>query len=92
VAEGVKKSGPKRNKSAQKQARQAVRRRARNRIIKSKISSLNKKMQAAPEQRAALVREAYTEIDRAAKKGMIHKRAAARRKSRLAKLANKKTA
>jgi small subunit ribosomal protein S20 len=92
VAEGVKKAGPKRNRSAQKQARQAVTRRARNRIIKSKIGSLNKKMLAAPEQRAALLKEAYTEIDRAAKKGMLHKRAAARRKSRLAKLANKKAA
>jgi len=92
VAEGVKKSGPKRNRSAQKQARQAVRHRVRNRIIKSKISSLAKKMQADPGQRAALVGASYAEIDRAAKKGVIHKRAAARRKSRLARLANKKAA
>jgi len=92
VAELKKKSVSKRNRSAQKQARQAVRRRSRNRAAKSSIGSTVKKMQAAAGQGAAMLPDAYRQIDRAAKKGVLHKRAAARRKSRLARLANKSRA
>ncbi len=87
-----KKTRSKRNRSAQKQARQAVRRRVRNRAVKSKIGAAAKQLRAATGDRAALVPATYREIDRAARKGVLHKRAAARRKSRLARLANKKTA
>lgn len=89
MAEAKKKSVAKRNRSAQKQARQALRRRVRNRAVKSKIASAVKRLQAPSPERAAAVPPAYREIDRAAKKGVLHKRAAARRKSRLARLANK---
>jgi small subunit ribosomal protein S20 len=92
VAEEKKKVRSKRNRSAQKQARQAVHRRVRNRAVKSKIGSAVKQLQTATGPRAALVPAAYREIDRAAKKGVLHKRAAARRKSRMARLANKTAA
>ena len=92
MAEEKKQVRSKRNRSAQKQARQAIHRRVRNRAAKSKVAAAVKQLQAAPAQRAPLVPAVYREIDRAAKKGVIHKRAAARRKSRMARLANKTAA
>jgi small subunit ribosomal protein S20 len=92
VAEVKKKTVSKRNRSAQKQARQGSRRLVRNRAVKSKISSAVKKLRAAAGQRAVLLPDAYRQLDRAAKTGALHKRTAARRKSRLARLANKANA
>ncbi|MRR09536.1 30S ribosomal protein S20 [bacterium] len=92
MAEQKKKTRSKRNRSAQKQARQAVHRRVRNRSVKSKISAAAKQLRSATGDRATLVTAAYVEIDRAARKGVLHKRTAARRKSRLARLANKQPA
>ena len=88
MAEQKKKIRSKRNRSAQKQARQAVHRRVRNRAVKSKISAAAKQLRETTGDRSALVTAAYGEIDRAARKGVLHKRTAARRKSRLAKSAN----
>jgi small subunit ribosomal protein S20 len=76
-------------KSARKRARQAVRRRSRNvslqteargavRDVKKAIAAGDKKAAAA-----ALVRSQAV-IDRVAAKGVLHRNAAARQKSRLA--------
>ncbi len=74
-------------KSAQKAQRQAERRAARNRPIRSAIRTFVKKaavaVSAGEEQAASVVREAVSALDKAAQKGAIHKHAAARRKSRL---------
>lgn len=79
-----------------KSHRQALKRTARNRSVKSATKTAIKKALLAvdrpPEERAALLCAAYRAIDVAARKGVLHKRAAARKKSRVAKRLNKVTA
>ncbi len=84
------------NASAEKRMRQEQRRRTFNRITKSVVkTNITKARQAiaAPnlteEQTNDTVRAAIRELDKAAKKGVIHKNNAARRKSRLMKQLNK---
>lgn len=72
------------SKSASKRARQAVRRTARNRSALSTLRSLHKRSHAdgaSAKDRATLI----SAIDKAAKSGRIHRNAANRRKSRLAR-------
>jgi small subunit ribosomal protein S20 len=88
VAE-IKKALKKKKSSVTKRARQALARRKSNSAVKSKMRKVVKKFKAdgkSPE----LLSSAYSEIDTAARKGTIHKRTAARQKSRLAKALNKK--
>jgi len=65
----------------------------RNLILKQKIHDSIKlverfdKSENAPEKISAAVIAAYKAIDKAAKKNLIHKKTAARRKSKVAKLA-----
>lgn len=67
--------------------RQDEKRRARNRAVKSQVKTAIKKVLQAvgKEEAPELLRQAESVIDRAAKKGVIHWRAAARKKSRLAR-------
>jgi small subunit ribosomal protein S20 len=83
--------------SAKKRMRQEQRRRTHNRMVKSIVKTYVTKARqsiAAPavneDESAAAVRKAISELDRAAKKGVIHKNNAARRKSRLMKQLNAK--
>ncbi len=85
------------NKSAEKRMRQEQKRRAHNRSVKSIVKTqVTKARQAitvtsvSAEDAEAAVRAAVSELDRAAKKGVIHKNNAARRKSRLMKQLNAK--
>lgn len=77
-------------KSAKKRMRQAAASTARNRTQRSQLRGAIKKVRGAAQAEAA---EAYaaavTLIDRAGRKNLIHRNAAARQKSRLAKLVNK---
>ena len=73
----------KRSKSGRKRMRQAVRRTARNRAVRSSIKTLVKRARLSSAPGAAEVRAAIREIDAAARKGIIHPNAAARTKSRL---------
>lgn len=80
------------NPSAEKRMRQEQKRRLHNRSIKSLVKTqITKARQAInsedPNSEAA-VRTAVSELDRAAKKGVIHRNNAARRKSRLMKQLN----
>ena len=77
-------------KSAEKRARQAVGRTARNRSVLTRLRSAVKKYRNT-EDKAAAVSATHSEIDVARKKGVIHKNAAARYKSRLARKAANKT-
>jgi small subunit ribosomal protein S20 len=77
-------------KSAEKRARQTVGRQARNKVTRSKLRSAVKKHRLS-EAQAEMIPQTHSQIDRAWKKGAIHKNAAARYKSRLAKAAGKKT-
>jgi small subunit ribosomal protein S20 len=79
------------NAAAEKRMRQEKKRRLRNRMVKSTVKTqITKARQAitsgADDQEA--VRAAVSELDRAAKKGVIHRNNAARRKSRLMKQLN----
>jgi small subunit ribosomal protein S20 len=71
----------KRNPSALKRLRQAVKRTLRNRSVKSKIKTLVKKARLTRDPEA--VRAAVKALDKAASKGILHRNTAARRKSRL---------
>ncbi len=81
-----------RHKSAQKRHRQSLKRRMINRSRKSTIKTFTKKALAsvaAGENVAAAQSKAESLIDKAAKGSTLHKNAAARKKSRLAKALNK---
>jgi small subunit ribosomal protein S20 len=85
------------NPSAEKRMRKEEKRRAHNRSVKSLVRTQVSKARVAiaspavPAENAELaVRVAVSELDRAAKKGVIHKNNAARRKSRLMKQLNAK--
>ncbi len=78
--------------AAQKEIRKSARRRQRNRLVKAKTRTVSKKatqaIAAGDKNAAEMVRQAQIELDSAAQKGIIHKNAAARKKSRLAKRLN----
>lgn len=77
-------------KSAIKRARQSIVRRSRNLQVKRAIHTDTRAVMDAAtagdtKVTAEKLREAQSEIDRAVKKGTLHKNTAARRKSRLVK-------
>ncbi len=79
------------NAAAEKRMRQEKKRRLRNRMVKSTVKTYVTKARQAIANRAdsqEAVRAAVSELDRAAKKGVIHRNNAARRKSRLMKQLN----
>ncbi len=76
-------------KSAEKRAREAMARRARNVAHRSKVRSAVRKVVEAiragnKDEAAAALRAATPVIDSMARKGIVHKNKAARHKSRLA--------
>ena len=78
-------------KSAAKRARQTRQRTLRNGSISSQLRSLQKRALAAAKTDANQIRSTISAIDKAAKRGVIHRNAAIRRKARLTKaLANAK--
>ena len=79
--------------SAKKRIRQNVKQQARNKAAKTSIKTAQKKVLAAVEQgdhQGAVdsCKAAVKALDRAASKGLIHRRAVARRKSKLTKKVN----
>ncbi len=84
-----KKSAKKKRKmaSAEKQAKQALSRRRRNQAVLSRLRLITKKIKSAGAESQGLLPQAYSQIDRAAKKGVLHQRTAARRKAKLARMA-----
>jgi small subunit ribosomal protein S20 len=78
------------HKSNEKRMRTSKKENARNRAVKSALKTLAKKVvAAAPADAESAFREAASELDRAAKKGIIPRRRADRRKSRLARAVNR---
>lgn len=69
-------------KSAAKRARQTQRRTLRNRQVLSRIRTLSKRADNANAQ-AGDITALMSAIDKAAKRGIIHRNAAIRRKARL---------
>jgi small subunit ribosomal protein S20 len=72
--------------------RVAERRRVRNRAVKSAVKTFIRKAErgifGGAEDSTALVVQAISKLDKAASKGILHPRNAARRKSRLMKKLN----
>lgn len=78
-------------RSAAKQARVAVRRRAINTTVKKAVKASEKSIRTLvkagkKDEAAKLLSKFQAEIDRAAKKGVVHKNKASRQKSRVAAL------
>jgi len=73
-------------KSQIKRNRQNEKRRLRNRAVRSELKTREKALFAAvgTDGEAEALRQTIKRIDKAAAKGVIHKNAAARKKSRLA--------
>ena len=76
--------------SAKKRIRQNAKRRMRNRVYRTRARTFVKHARFAIESgdadaAADAVRKAVSELDRASSKGIIHRKNAARRKSRLMK-------
>lgn len=79
-------------KSAEKRIHQTARRQARNRSVRSRLrTAVKEHRQQEPAKRTESLPRTYAEIDLALKKGVIHKNAAARYKSRLAKASASKS-
>ena len=81
------------SKSAEKQARAALKRRLRNKaahsLAKTNITKAEKLIfSGEPKSAQAAVAAAISSLDKAAEKGIIHPQNAARRKSRLVKKLN----
>ncbi len=79
------------HKSALKRAGQNENRRMRNRAVKTRVKSVVKEVRQVVAQNetqsiADQFKTAQATIDKAAKKGVLHKRTAARKIARLAKL------
>ncbi|GAB4230052.1 MAG: 30S ribosomal protein S20 [Deltaproteobacteria bacterium] len=77
-------------KSAIKRHKQSLKRRARNRHVRSTVKTAVKNLRAAiageaPDQAAGLLRTAASELARAGSKGVLHRKTASRKISRLAK-------
>ena len=70
-------------KAAEKWVRQTAKRRLSNLNTKTRLKTLFKKASQHGDETAG--REVASELDRAAKRGIIHKNKAARKKSRLAR-------
>jgi small subunit ribosomal protein S20 len=81
------KAPAKKNNSAIKRAQQGAKRHARNTSVLSRLKTEEKKLRVALDTGAAEGKVLYqnftSALDKAAKQGVIHKNAAARKKSRL---------
>lgn len=82
-------------KSAIKKARQDVKAREHNRALRDEYKEASKKVRdlvksGEIKKATEALKEAYSKIDRAAKKNIVHDNNAARRKSRLAAIFPKK--
>jgi small subunit ribosomal protein S20 len=79
------------HKSALKRANQNEIRRMRNRAVKTRVKNVVKEVRQAAagsesDHTATALRTAQSAIDKAVKKGVLHKRTASRKIARLAKL------
>lgn len=77
--------------SPQKQAKQDEKRRIRNKAVRTLVRTIAKRIRMTKEitNTQKLLRDAYSIIDRASKKGILHDRNASRLKSRLTLYVNR---
>ncbi len=80
------------HKSALKRAKQNEAKNLRNKAVRTRVRSAVKQVRnASPETAAETLVAAQSTIDRAAKKGVLHRNSASRKISRLQKLVNRKS-
>ena len=72
-------------RSAKKRNRQNIVLRAKNRAIRTQFRNTIKEILNSEENPEELLKKAQSQLDRAATKGIIHKKTASRRAGRLAK-------
>ena len=79
------------HKSPIKRMKTDAKRQARNNYVKRTLKTLDKQIRTdmPQEEKQALLNKIYSQLDKAAKKGVIHKRTAPRRKARVAAFVNK---
>lgn len=73
-------------KSAAKRSRQMLKRTLRNRSAVTRLRSMQKRVRSVEKSDPNQLRTLISAIDKAAKRGIIHRNAARRRKARLTKL------
>jgi len=73
-------------RSAAKRARQSAGRSLRNRSVRTRLRTLQKRVRGAAKPAAQEIHVLVSAIDKAAKRGIIHRNAANRRKARLNKM------
>ncbi len=73
-------------KSAAKRARQTLKRSLRNRSVVTRLRTMQKQVRSADTPNVDGIRTIISAIDKAAKRGIIHRNAANRRKARLTKV------
>jgi small subunit ribosomal protein S20 len=72
-------------KSAAKRARQTVNRSLRNRSAITRVRTMHKQVRSSEKPDVNQIRALISAIDKAAKRGIIHRNAAIRRKARLSR-------
>ncbi|MDP2173556.1 MAG: 30S ribosomal protein S20 [Candidatus Cloacimonadaceae bacterium] len=79
------------HKSPMKRMKTDKKRQARNNYVKRTLKTLSKQLLVAEktEEKQDMLNKLYAQLDKAAKKGVIHKRTASRRKARIANYLNK---
>jgi small subunit ribosomal protein S20 len=79
------------HKSPRLNLKKDAKRTARNNYVRSTLKTLSKKIHSdiSLEEKQKMVDEIYAELDKAAKRNVIHSRTASRRKSRIALYVNK---
>lgn len=70
-------------KSAAKRSRQSLSRSGQNRGVRTRLRSLQKKVRGTDKPDAEQIRRLVSALDKAVKRGVIHRNAADRRKARL---------
>ncbi|PYK33619.1 MAG: 30S ribosomal protein S20 [Verrucomicrobia bacterium] len=70
-------------RSAAKRARQTLKRSVRNRSVVTRLRTMQRQLRSSERPSAEQIRAAIAAVDKAAKRGIIHRNAADRRKARL---------
>jgi len=78
------------HKSPMKRMKTDAKRQARNNYVKRTLKTLDKQIRSEmpAEEKQELLDKIYSQLDKAAKKGVIHKRTSSRRKARVAAYIN----
>jgi len=79
-------------KSAKKRVRIAEENRKRNKSIRTRIKNITRKLREEkdPKKAGELLKVAYSAVDKAVKKGVLHKNTAARKKAQFNRLIKEK--